>query len=81
MVSMSDEDHEVQSHTVQAAEQILVVALGQVGSGPTCDCGGTPRDIIERVGTIDFDLFFVRSWEEIHISVAEQICCSSENLL
>ena len=82
MVSMSDEDHEVQSHTVQAAEQILVVALGQVGNGSTCDFGGTPGDIIERVGTIDFDLFFARrSWEDIHISTAEQINCSSENLL
>ena len=82
MVSMSDEDHEVQSHTVQAVEHILVVALGKVGSGPTCDCGGTPGDIIERVGTVDFDLFFARrSWEDIHISTAEQINCSSENLI
>ena len=82
MVSMNDEDHEVQSHAVQAAEQILVVSLGQVGSGSTCDCGGTPGNIIERVGTIDFDSFFVRrSWEDIHISMAEQISCSSENLI
>ena len=63
---MSDEDHEEQSHAVQAAEHILVVALGQVGSMPTCDCGGTPGNIIERVGTIDFDLFFARrSWERL----------------
>ena len=82
MVSMSDEDHEVQSHAVQAAEQILVAALGQIGCRPTCDCGGTPGDIIERVGTIDFHTFFARrNWEEIHCSVAEQISCSSENLL
>ena len=82
MVSMNDEDHKVQSHAVQAAEQILVVSLGQFGSGSTCDCGGTPGDMIERVGRIDFHTFFARrNWEEIHCSVAEQVSCSSENLL
>lgn len=81
MFGMSDEDHEVQARAVQAAEQVLAVALGQIGSGPRCDCGGAVGDVIERVGSIDFDTFFTRNWEEVHISVAEQIHYSSEKLL
>lgn len=81
MVSVSDEDHEVQTCAVQAAEQVLTSALRVMCSGPSCDEHGGAIEVIERVGSIDFDTFFTRNWEEMHVSVVEQIRCSSERLL
>lgn len=82
MFSVSDEDHEVQTCAVQTAERVLTAALGAMCSGPSCDeHGGAIEEVIERVGSIDFDTFFTRNWEEVHVSVAEQIRCSSERLL
>lgn len=82
MVSISDEDHEVQTHAVRAAEQVLSAALGTLCSASPCDHGeGGERDVIERVGSINFETFFTRNWEEVHLSIAEQIHCSSVKLL
>ena len=82
MFSVSDEDHEVQTCAVQAAEQVLTAALGAMCSGPSSDeRGGATKEVVERAGSIDFDTFFTRNWEEVHVSVVEQIRCSSERLL
>ena len=81
MFSVSDEDHEVQTCAVQAAEQVLTAALGAMCSGPCDEHGGAIEEVIERMGSIDFDTFFTRNWEEVHVSVVEQIRCSSERLL